>query len=147
MAKTHKQQQQSNNLQKVRIDKWLWSARFFRTRSLAKKAIEGGKVHWASSENGQGQRVKTSKEVCVGDVLMVKQGSASSMDEKTIIIKALSENRGSASIAQTLYEETEESQSRRAFYHEQRKLANLARPDTKPNKKQRRDLQKFKSEY
>ena len=130
--------QSSNAPNKVRLDKWLWAARFYRTRSLAKQAIEGGKVHF------DGSRVKTSKEIGVGDELTVRQGSASAMNEKTIVVKALSTERGNATIAQTLYEETEESIKRREFYSEQRKLANLARPDTKPNKKQRRELQRFK---
>ena len=127
-----------SSLQKVRLDKWLWAARFYRTRSLAKQAIEGGKVHFA------GSRVKTSKEISVGDELTIRQGSATTMSEKTIIVKALSTQRGNATIAQTLYEETKESIERREYYKEQRKLANLARPDTKPNKKQRRELQRFK---
>lgn len=129
-----------NTDDKVRIDKWLWAARFFRTRSLAKKAIEGGKVHM------DGSRVKTSKEVSIGDVITVRQGSATAMSEKTVVVQALSVQRGSASIAQTLYEETAESESRRAYYAEQRKLANLARPDSKPNKKQRRELHRLKSQ-
>ena len=130
-----------SSLQKVRLDKWLWAARFYRTRSLAKQAIEGGKVHFA------GSRVKTSKEISVGDELTIRQGSATTMSEKTIIVKSLSTQRGNATIAQTLYEETKESIERREYYKEQRKLANLARPDTKPNKKQRRDLQHFRHQH
>ncbi len=136
-----KNKQNPTELTKIRIDKWLWSARFFRTRSLAKKAIEGGKVHM------DGQRVKTSKEISVGDVLTIRQGSATSISEKIVKVLGLSEQRGNATIAQTLYQETEESIARREFYHQQRKLANLARPDTKPNKKQRRELQRLKSDY
>lgn len=132
---------QTDALTKVRIDKWLWAARFYRTRSLAKQAIEGGKVHYA------GSRVKTSKEISVGDELTIRQGGATAMSEKTIVVKALSTQRGNATIAQTLYEETEESVERRAFYAEQRKLANLARPDTKPNKKQRRELHRFRHQH
>ncbi len=128
-------------LTKIRIDKWLWSARFFRTRSLAKKAIEGGKVHI------DGQRVKTSKEISVGDVITIRQGSATNISEKIVVVQGLSEQRGNATIAQALYQETEESIARREFYHQQRKLANLARPNTKPNKKQRRELQRLKSDY
>lgn len=128
----------SSSLQKVRLDKWLWAARFYRTRSLAKQAIEGGKVHFA------GSRVKTSKEISVGDELTIRQGSATAMTEKTVVVKDLSVQRGNATLAQNLYEETEESLKRREYFAEQRKLANLARPDTKPNKKQRRDLQHFK---
>ncbi len=132
---------QTETLAKVRIDKWLWAARFFRTRSIAKKAIEGGKVHM------NGQRVKTSKEVTVGDTLTIRQGASGTMNAKTIVIEALSENRGSATIAQTLYHETDESKSQREYFQTQRKFANLARPDTKPNKKQRRELQRLKSEF
>ena len=138
MTQNNQHSDTSNNLTKVRIDKWLWAARFFRTRSLAKQAIEGGKVHF------DGSRVKTSKEIGVGDELTIRQGSASSMNEKTVVVKALSTERGNATIAQTLYQETEESIKRREYYSEQRKLANLARPDSKPNKKQRRELQRFK---
>jgi ribosome-associated heat shock protein Hsp15 len=123
---------------RMRIDKWLWAARFYRTRTLAKEAIESGRVHYA------GSRVKTSKEIAVGDELQIRQGSATAMTEKTVIVEALSAQRGNASAAQMLYSETDESTERRAYYAEQRKLANLARPDSKPNKKQRRELQRFK---
>lgn len=125
--------------ERMRIDKWLWAARFYRTRTLAKEAIESGRVHYA------GSRVKTSKEISVGDELNIRQGSATAMTEKTVIVEALTVQRGNATAAQVLYSETEESESRRAYYAEQRKLANLARPDNKPNKKERRDLQRFKS--
>ena len=101
---------------RMRIDKWLWAA------------------HYA------GSRVKTSKEIAVGDELQIRQGSATAMTEKTVIVEALSAQRGNASAAQMLYSETDESTERRAYYAEQRKLANLARPD----KKQRRELQRFK---
>ena len=123
---------------RMRIDKWLWAARFYRTRTLAKEAIESGRVHYA------GSRVKTSKEIAVGDELQIRQGSATAMTEKTVIVEALSAQRGNASAAQMLYSETDESTERRAYYAEQRKLANLARPENKPNKKQRRELQRFK---
>ncbi len=139
--KNNVKDQQDNHNDKIRIDKWLWSARFFRTRSLAKKAIEGGKVHI------DGQRVKTSREVNIGDILTVRQGSATSSTEKEIVIKSLSAQRGNATIAQTMYEETAESIERREQYAQQRKLANLARPDTKPNKKQRRKIKDFKENY
>lgn len=129
----------SPHAERMRIDKWLWAARFYRTRTLAKEAIESGRVHYA------GSRVKTSKEVSVGDELQIRQGSATAMTEKTVIVEALSAQRGNADAASLLYSETDESIERRAFYSEQRKLANLARPDNKPSKKQRRDLQRFKS--
>lgn len=136
-AQSKENTEQSN---KIRIDKWLWAARFFRTRTLAKEAIEGGKVHIA------GKRVKTSREVAIGDLISIRQGASGAMNEKTVEVIALSDQRGSASIAQTLYKETEESITRRAFFAEQKKLANLARPDSKPNKKQRRELHKFKQQ-
>lgn len=128
-------------LTRVRADKWLWSARFFRTRTLAKEAIEGGKVHM------NGQKIKTSKELQIGDTLTIRQGHATAQEQKTIVIKALSENRGNATIAQTLYDETDESIATREFFAEQRKLQNLARPSTKPDKKQRRDIEKFKNQW
>lgn len=137
--KNHSQPSHSqSDAERMRIDKWLWAARFYRTRTLAKEAIESGRVHYA------GSRVKTSKEITVGDELQIRQGSATAMTEKTVIIEALSSQRGNATAAQVLYSETDESTERRAYYAEQRKLANLARPDNKPNKKERRDLQRFK---
>ena len=88
---------------KVRVDKWLWAARFFKTRSLAKTAIEGGKVLLA------GQKVKVSREVAPGDMLRIRQG----WDEREVKVIATSEQRRAAPIAQTLYEETEASIERR----------------------------------
>lgn len=123
---------------KVRIDKWLWAARFYRTRSLAKEAIESGRVHFG------GSRVKVSKELCIGDELTIRQGSATNYTQKTVKVLALSENRGNATIANTLYQETPESVSQREFFNEQKKLANLARPDHRPNKKERRQLERFR---
>jgi ribosome-associated heat shock protein Hsp15 len=125
----------SNN--KVRIDKWLWAARFFKTRSQAKDAIEGGKVHH------EGQRVKVSKEVHPGMVLTIRQG----FDEKTIAIKALSEIRGPASAAQQLYAETEASLVARALRQQERQAQNLAHPDHRPNKKERRQIHRFKESW
>ena len=78
----------------VRLDKWLWAARFFRTRAKAKAAIEGGKVH------GNGQRAKAAKTVAVGDQLTIRQG----FDEKAVTILGLDDQRGDATRAATLYE-------------------------------------------
>ncbi|OOS05066.1 heat shock protein Hsp15 [Moraxella cuniculi DSM 21768] len=130
-----------SELTKVRADKWLWAARFFRTRSLAKEAIESGKVQINNA------KIKVSRELQIGDTLTIRQGHATRLEEKTIIIKQLSENRGNATIAATLYEETEESRVRREFMAQQRKLDNLARPDTRPSKKDRRELQKLKNNF
>ncbi|MDV2438416.1 S4 domain-containing protein [Acinetobacter gerneri] len=123
-------------LQSMRVDKWLWAARFFKTRSIAKDAIEGGKVHHNN------ERVKVSKEIRVGMELTIQQG----IDHKTVMIKALSDVRGPAPIAQQLYEETEVSIARRELISTQRKLHNLARPEHRPSKKDRREISKFKQE-
>ena len=120
----------------MRIDKWLWAARFFKTRSIAKNAIEGGKVHH------NGERVKVSREVRVGMELAIQQG----IEKKSVVVKALSDVRGPAPVAQLLYEETEVSIARRELLASQRKLHNLARPEHRPSKKDRRDIGKFKRE-
>ena len=120
---------------KVRADKWLWAARFFKTRSLAKTAIEGGKVHL------NGQRIKVSKELCVGDRLSIRQG----WDEKEVVVLALSADRRSAQIAQTLYEETPKSVEKRVREHAARKAAgSMARPDHRPDKYARRQLNRLR---
>lgn len=122
----------------IRLDKWLWAARFFKTRSLCKEAIEGGKVHY------EGQRSKVSKIVEVGAKLTIRQG----YDEKTIVIKEASDQRRGAAEAQRLYEETEESIKERAVKAEQRRLNKtfMSTPDHKPNKKERRDMSRFKQQ-
>ncbi|MCC2638964.1 MAG: RNA-binding protein [Moraxellaceae bacterium] len=119
---------------RCRMDKWLWAARFYRTRSLAKEAIEGGKVHC------EGQRVKVSKEVKVGMTLDIRQG----FDEKSVVVKALSEVRGAATVAQKLYEETTASVAARDQHQADRRAQNLAHPDHRPNKKERRQIHRFK---
>lgn len=121
-------------LNKVRIDKWLWAARFFKTRTLAKQAIEGGKVHL------DGQRVKASKEVTTGTVLTIRQG----WDEKDVVITALSDQRRGAPEAALLYQETEASITRREERSAERKLTgNQNAPSGRPNKKQRRQIHRF----
>jgi ribosome-associated heat shock protein Hsp15 len=123
---------------KVRIDKWLWAARFFKTRTLAKTAIEGGKVQL------EGQRVKVSREISPGDRLRIRQG----WDEREVVVKATSEQRRSAPIAQTLYEETEQSVSRRTRAAEARKAAgSLARPSQKPGKHERKALERLRKQF
>lgn len=118
---------------RVRIDKWLWAARFFKTRSLAKAAIEGGQVHC------DGQRVKVSREVVAGMTLRIRQGH----EHKTVTVLALSEVRGPAPVAQQLYAETEESIAERAQHAAERQAMNLAHPDHRPNKKERRQIHRF----
>ena len=123
------------DISKVRADKWLWAARFFKTRSLAKSAIEGGKVHV------DGQRIKASKEIVVGATLSIRQG----WDEREVVVAGLSEQRRGAPEAALLYRETDASCARRELTATQRKLASAlsAAPDTKPNKKQRRQIVRF----
>ncbi|AWL29183.1 RNA-binding protein [Acinetobacter defluvii] len=138
MSKQPKNQKDQNTQEtdSVRADKWLWAARFFKTRSIAKAAIEGGKVHHNN------ERIKVSKEIRIGMELTIQQG----FDRKTVVVKALSNIRGGAPAAQLLYEETEVSIARRELISTQRKLHNLARPEHRPSKKDRRDISRFRQE-
>lgn len=122
---------------KVRLDKWLWAARFYKTRALAKTAVEGGKVHYNKS------RAKPSRTVELGSSIRLQLG----WDEKTIIIKEIHDNRRGAPEAQKMYEETEDSIKQRAERAEQRKGMGMAAhsSDHRPNKKERRDIIRFKS--
>ncbi len=122
-------------MERVRVDKWLWAARFFKTRSLAKQAIDGGKVHC------DGQRIKPSKEIPVGVELTVRQG----WDEKTVQVIALSEQRRGAPEAAALYRETEQSQAKREAAAQQRKALSGSGPQasSRPSKKQRRQIHRF----
>ena len=123
---------------KLRLDKWLWAARFFKTRSLAKAAIEGGKVQL------DGSRVKVSKEISVGDKLRIRQG----WDEKDIEVLALSDQRRGAPEAQSLYREIAESITRREETAAARKAAGgmIERPAKRPTKKQRRQIHRFRED-
>nr|WP_246624607.1 ribosome-associated heat shock protein Hsp15 [Oceanobacter mangrovi] len=123
----------------MRLDKWLWAARFFKTRSLAKTAIEGGKVHY------DGQRCKVSKMAEMGAVLKIRQG----FDEKEVVITGLSEQRRGAPEARLLYEETPQSIKARMDNAEDRRVARASMPvpDHKPNKKERRDMRRFEKVY
>lgn len=96
----------------VRVDKWLWAARFFRSRSLAQTAVENGRVLVG------GQRVKLSRLLRLGDELTIRIGD----DERTIAVRGLDDRRGSASVAQALYEETAESLARREARKEARRF-------------------------
>ena len=126
----------NNQSTKVRLDKWLWAARFFKTRSLAKAAIEGGKVHL------DGKRVKVSREIAVGDTLQIRQG----WDEKVVLIQQLNDQRRGAKEAQLMYEETAESLEKREAQALARKAAGgmIDRPAQRPTKKQRRQIHAFK---
>ena len=121
----------------VRLDKWLWAARIYKTRALAREMIEGGKVHY------NGQRSKPGKVVELNATLTIRQGN----DERTIVVKGITEQRRPASEAVALYEETAESIEKREKMAQARKLNALTmpHPDRRPDKKERRDLIKFKN--
>jgi ribosome-associated heat shock protein Hsp15 len=126
-----------NQQEKGRLDKWLWAARFYKTRALAKEAIEGGKVHC------RGERCKPSKEVKVGDELVLRAG----YDERIVVIEQLSAVRRGAPQAQLLYRETDESISAREKAAELRKAGALGiQTDGRPTKKQRRQIHRFKDQ-
>lgn len=119
----------------IRLDKWLWAARLFKTRALAKQAVEGGKVQ------SEGQRLKPGREMSLGMLLTVRQG----WEERTLLVTGLSEQRRGAPEAALLYFETQESVTRRQQVGEQRRLhALLQQPDTRPDKKDRRLRQALK---
>jgi len=123
---------------KIRLDKWLWAARFYKTRSIARDMIQGGKVHY------NGQRGKASKIVEEGALLSIRQGDIF----KQVRVEILSDQRRGAPIAETLYSETAESVKKREEYQTLRKLSlqNAPHPDRKPNKKQRRELIQAKAQ-
>ncbi len=120
---------------KVRIDKWLWAARFFKTRGLASSAINGGHIHL------NGSRIKPSRGVAVGDELRIQRDQ----DEMVVVVVVLSDKRGPASVAQTLYAETEVSRVARQQIAEQRRLQSAGQsvPKRRPGKHERRDIIRF----
>lgn len=121
----------------IRLDKWLWAARFYKTRSIARNMVDGGKVHY------NGQRSKPSKIVEIGAIITLRQGN----EEKTVTIEQISGQRRGAPEAQLLYSETEDSIKKREQYATQRKLNALnPSPERRPDKKQRRDIIKFKNQ-
>ena len=129
---------QGTDQQKVRLDKWLWAARFFKTRAQAKAAIEGGKVQI------DGQRAKSSKDIPLGAAIKIRRG----WDEKTVIVDNVTDQRRGATEAAALYSETPESISQREQRIAERKASNqsLSFQDQRPNKKQRRQIHRFKED-
>jgi ribosome-associated heat shock protein Hsp15 len=125
--------------EKIRLDKWLWAARFFKTRSLAKHAVESGKVRYNR------QRCKVSKDVEIGAVLEIPLG----YDEIEITVMALSDQRRGAPEARLLYAETEASSKRREVAAARRILLKDTLPisSERPTKKQRRDQARFRLEH
>jgi len=122
----------------IRLDKWLWAARFYKTRSMAKDAVQSGKVQY------NGQRCKPGKIVELGASLKVPQG----YDIKTVLVLQLKEQRLSAPLAQLMYEETPASETLRASNAEARRLSafHSPKPDHRPDKKQRRQIIQFKQQ-
>ena len=121
--------------EKVRIDKWLWAARFYKTRALARDAIKGGKVQL------NGTRVKPGKTLSLQDQLTIRKGE----DDFRITVLKLGDRRVSAQLAQERYEEDAESKARREAATEKRKLDHQARADRprRPDKRQRRQIIRF----
>lgn len=122
--------------EEVRLDKWLWAARFYKTRAMAREMIEGGKVHY------NGQRSKPGKVVELNAELTLRQGN----DERTVVVVGITAQRRPASEAQQLYHETDASIEKREKMAQARKMNALTmpHPDRRPDKKERRDLMKFK---
>ncbi len=118
----------------VRVDKWLWAARFFKTRANAAEAVSGGKVHV------NGQRVKPSRLIRPGDCLDIQRSG----QRWTVIVRALSRRRGPAQVARTLYEETPESRAAREAAREARRRETAA-PPRRPDGRDRRRLRQLKS--
>jgi ribosome-associated heat shock protein Hsp15 len=122
----------------VRLDKWLWAARFYKTRSLAKDAVQSGKVQY------NGQRSKPGKIVELGASIKIPQG----FDLKDVMVLQIKEQRLGAPLAQIMYEETQASENLRASNVEARKINafNSPKPDHRPDKKQRRQIIQFKQQ-
>lgn len=128
-----------SNSSKIRLDKWLWAARFYKTRTIAKEAIDGGKVHI------NGQRCKPGREPKEGDIIKLRAG----WDERIVVVRALSDKRQTAELAQQLYEETTESIQAREAAAAQRKVmkGSSTSPNRRPDKKQRREILRHKADY
>lgn len=123
----------------VRADQWLWAARFFKTRSLAKQAIDGGKIEV------NGARCKPAKALHAGDRVAISRGS----ERLEVLVLSLADKRGSATVAATLYAETPESLARREREREAQRLSRLAYqpPEGRPSKRDRRDIAAFEREH
>jgi ribosome-associated heat shock protein Hsp15 len=138
----------------VRLDRWLWAARFFKTRGLAKSAIEGGKVGFhvlkataqasEASATSQSIKPKVSKEVSIGDLLSVRRGWTT----ETVWVRGLSAQRGDATSARALYEETTVSIEQRETEVARRRMerAGLTLPQSRPSKRDRRQIKALKGE-
>ena len=121
----------------VRLDKWLWAARFFKTRSMAHEAIEGGKVYVDNV------RAKPSRSVSVGDEIII----TTQRGRFQIVVEQVSSQRGSGAIASKMYRETDESKKQREEVAEMHRLARNAAPDERPNSQARRLLRRIKESF
>lgn len=122
-------------VESVRLDKWLWAARFYKTRSIARDMVQGGKVQY------NGQKTKPGRNINVGDTVRLRQG----FDDKTIIITQILDKRQSAPLAQLMYTETPDSIEKRTQNMASRQaMGHNPRPENRPDKKQRRQLIKLK---
>jgi len=128
--------QQSQSLNETRLDKWLWAARFYKTRSIAREMIDGGKVQI------NGERGRPAKAVKVGMLITLRQGD----DLREVEVLEISDKRGGAPQAALLYQETADSISRRETISANRKLVG-AGPERRPDKKDRRALDKFRRNF
>ncbi|UTP73099.1 ribosome-associated heat shock protein Hsp15 [Alteromonas sp. LMIT006] len=126
----------NKNAPEVRLDKWLWAARLFKTRSLARTSVQAGKVHY------NGQRTKPSKVVELGATVKVPAG----YDTKELVINEIVEQRRGAALVQDMYRETQSSVEQRERNAQARKLSafHSPKPETKPDKKQRRQIIELK---
>ena len=125
----------SDTSERVRLDKWLWAARFFKTRGLAADAIDGGKVEVNAT------RAKRAKMVQIGDEVCVRQ----SPFEHVVVVRGVSERRGPASVAATLYEETPESKAKReALATQIRSMPAGDWESGRPTKRDRREIERFR---
>ncbi len=118
----------------VRLDKWLWAARFFKTRALAHEAIDAGRV------SVDGARAKPSRSVTVGQELCI----VTPRGEFTVVVEQVSAQRGSATVAATFFKETEQSKARRMELAEMHRLSRIIAPDERPNTQDRRLLRRLK---
>ena len=131
-------QKNLNKGQSVRLDKWLWAARFYKTRSIARDAVQSGKVQY------NGQRSKPGKIVELGASIKIPQG----FDLKDVVVLQIKEQRLGAPLAQLMYQETPTSETLRASNAEARRLSafHSPKPDSRPDKKQRRQIIQFKQQ-
>ena len=127
-------------MEKLRIDKWLWAARFYKTRTLASEEIDKGRVHV------NGVAVKPAREVKAGDTVLVRTGAIS----RSVVVQGVSDKRGGAPQAALLYTETPESIAARLAAAEQRRLAPepaLSHTQGRPTKRERRDTDAVRDDY